>query len=130
VIHRKEESALGEIHDERDKIVPTALNLGMVFLGDVIDAEVHLRAAGHADGDFLAEKEIGILAQGFCGIDGIVVGNGHHGHASLFRAAVDIFRLVVGLLANAGQTRGIAHAGPDGMDVEVAAHSENGRKEI
>jgi hypothetical protein len=40
----------------------------------------------------------------------------------LFRAAVDIFRLVVGLLANAGQTRGIAHAGPDGMDVEVAAH--------
>src|SRR6516164_9538207 len=58
VIHRKEKSALGEIHDERDKIVPTALNLGMVFLGDVIDAEVHLRAAGHADGDFLAEKEI------------------------------------------------------------------------
>jgi hypothetical protein len=37
---------------------------------------------------------------------------------------VDVQRLVIGLLAYAGQPRGVAHAGAGGVHMEVAAHEK------
>jgi hypothetical protein len=51
-----------------------------------------------------------------------MVGYRYHGHTPLFAAAVDVFGLIVGFSANAGETRDIAHPRAGGMHVKVAAH--------
>src|ERR1700687_3701249 len=71
VIHAKEKLTLGEVHQERYKIVPAALNFGMIAFGDAIDSQVHLAAAGHPDGDLFAEKEVGVTVEDLGGVNGV-----------------------------------------------------------
>jgi len=50
VIDAEEEAALGEIHQERDEIVATLLQLLVLTVGDVVHADVDFGAAGHFAG--------------------------------------------------------------------------------
>ena len=81
VIHAEEKFAFGEVHDQRNEIIAAALNLEVIFLADPIDAQVRLRSARHLNGCLLAEKEVRVLAEGFRRINGVVIGQGHDGHA-------------------------------------------------
>ena len=82
VIDAEEETALGEIHQERDEIVAALLQLLVLALGDVVDADVHFGAAGHFAGELFADKKIGMLAQLFGAFDGIVIGESEKIHAA------------------------------------------------
>jgi len=50
VIDAEEEAALGEIHEKRDKIVAALLQLLVLAIGDVVNADVDFGAAGHFAG--------------------------------------------------------------------------------
>ena len=106
VVHAEEKLALGEIHQQRHKIAAAALNFHVIPFRDAIDAEVCLCAARHCHGNFFAEKEVGMLAEGFRTVDGIVVRQGDDGHAALLAAVVNLGGLVVRLLAEPGQDPG------------------------
>jgi hypothetical protein len=63
-----------------------------------------------------------MFAEGFRAIDGVVVRQGDDGHAALLAAIVNGGWLVVRLLAEPGEARGVAHAGSSGVKMEVASH--------
>src|SRR5579862_4342255 len=54
MIHTEEELLLRQVHHQRNKVFTTALNLNMVAFSDAVDAEMHLGAAWHLHGGFLA----------------------------------------------------------------------------
>ncbi len=122
VVHTEEKLALGEVHQQRHKIASAALNLDVVPFRCAIDAQMRLRVAGHSHGNFFAEKEIGMFAEGFRAINGVVIRQGEDGHAALFAPVVNRGGLVVGLLAKPGKARGVAHARSCGVEMEVASH--------
>jgi len=102
VIQAEENLTLGEVHQERYKIVAAARNFRMVFFGDAVHAQVNLCAGGHAHGHFFTQKKVGIFAEGFRGVDRIMVGQGNDGHAEALAAIVYLGWLVIGLLGNPG----------------------------
>ena len=122
VVHAVENLTLGEVHQERYKIVSTLLNFNVVALGDTVNTEVELGPAGQGAGDFFAEKEVGSTAEDFDGFDRIVVGDGDDGHTEALAALVNGFGVVIGLAAEMANERRVAHPGGFGMDVKVAAH--------
>jgi hypothetical protein len=122
VVDTEEELALREVHEERDKIAAAALNFEVIALRDAVDAKVRLGAAGHGNGYFFAEEKIGIFAESLRAIDGVMVGEGDDGHAALLATVVNGVGLVVRLLAEASQARGVAHAGSNGVEMKVASH--------
>src|SRR5208283_1025091 len=122
MVEAEENLTLGEVHQQRYKIVASALNFRMILFGDSVNAQVDLRAAGHANGHFFAQEEVGVFAEDFRGVNGIVVGQCDHGHAEALAAVVDLGGVVVGLLANPAQTRGIAHPRCSRMNMKVATH--------
>src|SRR5271167_972624 len=122
MVHAEEKFTLREVHEERDKIVATALNFRVILFRDSIDAQVHLRAARHARGYFFAEKKVGMLAEDFRSLDRVMIGQGDDGHATLLTAVIDCGGLVVRLLAEPGKTRGVAHPGSGGVQMKIAAH--------
>lgn len=83
VIDTEEESALGQVHQERDKIVSPLLELNVLTLMEVVNADVDFRTAGHATSQLLAEKESGTAAQSLRAIDAVVVGESEQGHAAI-----------------------------------------------
>src|SRR6516225_9093101 len=94
----------------------------MILFRDAINAQVRLGAARHADGDFFAKEEIGMLAEGFRAFNGVVVRQGDDGHAALFTAVIDRGGLIVRFLADPGKAREVAHARSSGVEVQVASH--------
>ena len=48
----------GEIDEQTNEVVAATLNLDVLALGNVVDADVHGGTAGHAAGDFFADEEI------------------------------------------------------------------------
>lgn len=105
VIHAIENLTFGEVHQERYKIVTTLLNFNVIALGDAVDSQVKLGAAGHGAGNLFAEEEVGAVAEDFRGIDGVMVGNGDDGHAKALTAGVDRFSVIVGLIAEVPDDR-------------------------
>jgi hypothetical protein len=122
MVDAEEEFTFGEVHKERYKIAATALNFEMITFRDAIDAEMHFGAGGHGDGNFFAEEEVGIFAEGFRSFDGIVVGDGDDGHAQMFAAGIDVSGFVIRLFTKPAQTWRAAHAGAGGVYMKVAAH--------
>jgi hypothetical protein len=94
----------------------------MIALADSINAQMHLCAAGHLDGNFLAEEEIGMVAQRFNPVDGVVVGYGYNGHAELLQPLVHFRRVVVGLAADAAQARSVEHSRSNRVNMKVTSH--------
>jgi len=122
VIQAEENLALGQVHQEGQKIATPARNFRVVFFGDPVDTQVDLRAGGHAHGHFLRSGRSPGICEGFGGFDGIVVGQGDDGHAQALAAFVDVRGLVVGFLADPGEPRGVTHSRCDGVNVKVATH--------
>src|SRR5205085_8786493 len=123
VIHTKEKLLLSQVHHERYKIGAPALNLHMVSFGQIVDADVNFRPAGHPAGDFFAEEEIFVAAQYFRRIDRIVVSQCNDGHAQLLAAGIDLVRAIVGLLTKALEQRSVAYSRSYRVDVKVASHA-------
>src|SRR5271156_6141745 len=57
VVYAEEEPALGEIHQQGDQVVAPLLELGVLALMEVVDANVDFRTAGHPARQLLAEEE-------------------------------------------------------------------------
>ena len=74
VIHAEENSAFSEIHQKRNEIAAALLNFGVVALGDPIDTDVHLGAAGRGASNLLTKEEVGAASKSFGSVDGIMVG--------------------------------------------------------
>src|SRR5215472_7937620 len=64
VIYTEEELLLGQVHQQGNKVVTPVLDLGMVAIGQVVDADVYHRSAGHAASDFFTYEKVGIAPQG------------------------------------------------------------------
>src|SRR5258706_14596069 len=94
----------------------------MIALADSINAEMHLRAARHFYGYFLAQEKIRVAAQGLHRIDGVMVGYGYNGHAEALQPLVHFRRVFVGLAANASQARGVEHSRSNRVNVKGASH--------
>src|SRR6266849_2114575 len=94
----------------------------MIAFSDSINAEMHLRAARHPYGHFLAQEKIRVAAQGLHRVDGVMVGYGYNGHAEALQPLIHFRRVVVGLAANAAQARGVEHSRSNRVNVEVASH--------
>src|SRR5258708_23840306 len=103
-------------------MVARAWNFRMVALANSITTETHLRAARHFCGYFLTKEKIRVAAQGLHRIEGVMVGYGYNGHAETLQPLIQFRRVVVGLTANAAQTRGVEHSGSNRVNVEVASH--------
>src|SRR5579859_4416248 len=65
VVHAKEQTTLGEVGQQAYEVVTTPLNLDMLAFGEVVNTDVHSRAARHRAGDLFAQEEIGVAAQSF-----------------------------------------------------------------
>ena len=77
----------------------------MLAFGHVINADVDLRPARHAAGNFFADKEIGVAAQLFRAADGVVIGQCDQVHAALSQRGVDIARSAVAFQKKMAQDR-------------------------
>ena len=92
-------------------------------LFDAIDADVDLSTRGRGAGHLFAQEEVGIAAQIFAGIDGIVVRNGDQIHAPPLQNLIHGFWIVVALAAKTMKSGDVAHARMPRMDVQIAAHA-------
>ena len=109
MIQAEENLSLREVHQERYKIAAPAQNFRMIFFRDAVHSQVDLRPRGHAHGHFLAQKKVRVFAEGFRGVNGIMVGQGDDGHAEALAAFIDLGGSVIGLLGDPGQPRRVAH---------------------
>jgi hypothetical protein len=122
MVNAKKQVLLAQIGDERHQVVAPALQLPMVPFRNIVYAHMQLGAAGGVAGDFLAEKEVGVAPQAFDGIHGIMIGHGHQIHTPALENAVNSLRLVIALPADPVHQRDRAHAGVQGVDVQIAPH--------
>ena len=74
VVRAEEQFPLREVHQQGDEIGSATLNFHVVALGQPINAQVHLRAAGHSNGDLFAQEEVRVLAESLGALNGVVVG--------------------------------------------------------
>ena len=95
----------------------------MIAFLDSVHADMEARSATGDAGDFLAQEEIGVAAQRFDGIDGIVIGDGDQIHAALFQERVDLMGVVIAFPADPVEQRDGTHAGVDSVDVQIAPHA-------
>jgi hypothetical protein len=122
VIDAEEELALAQVHEQSDKIVASLLKLNMLPLGDVVDADVHKRAAGHNARNLFANEEIAMPTQCFRAFNRIVVGEREQVHAAPAQRREYCFGSTVAFAANAADNGHGAKAGMIGVDMQVALH--------
>jgi hypothetical protein len=126
MIGGEEEAPFGEAREQPRQIVTATLDLDVITLANIQNANMNIRAAGHTAGDFLAQEEIGMLAEGFGAFDRIVIGKSDEVHTGLLEALVNAVRSTVRLTTNETEAGVSAHPGEPGMDVKVALHAYKG----
>src|SRR5579872_1733387 len=89
---------------------------------DPVDAHVQVHAAAGGTAYFLTQEEIGVAAQGLDRVDRIVIGHCDEVHATLLEPRVKRMRIVIAFPADPVEQRDCAHAGMDGVDVQIALH--------
>ena len=94
-----------------------ALDLHVVAFGHAVNADMCFCPARHSNGNLFAQEEIRVLPESFCGIDGVVVGQGNHGHPQPFQPVIDFTGIVVGFPANTVQSGNVKHARGDGVNM-------------
>src|SRR5262249_20837522 len=124
VVDAEEDLALGQIHEQGDEIIAAALNLNVVAFADAVNTDMQLGTAGHPDGYFFAEEEVGVTPEGLGDFNRVMVGDGNDGHAQAFQPGVHLERVIVGLPGKPGEARSAEHSGGDGVNVKVAAHGD------
>ena len=125
MIHAVENFAFGEVHEECYKIVAALLNFDVIAFRDAVSTEVELGAAGQGAGDLFAKEEVGMVAEDFDGVDGVMVGDRDDRHAEALAAVIDVLGLVVRLSAKVADECCVAHPRSFGMDVKVASHGKS-----
>ncbi len=73
-----------EVRGQGGHIAATALQFDVMPLFDAVHADVDLGSRRRGARHFFAQEEIGITAEMFGGVDGIVIGNRHQIHAAPF----------------------------------------------
>lgn len=91
VVGAVEQPLLAQVGDQAGKIVPPALHIEVLALGDVVNTHVQFSAARHAAGDLFAQEEVCMPAQRLCGADRVMVRDGDEIHAKPLEALVDGF---------------------------------------
>ncbi len=69
MIDRYEQAPFDGVGEQALDVMPSPLQLRMVFFFDSVHAGVHFCATRHGAGDFLAEEEVGMAAKFFHRID-------------------------------------------------------------
>ena len=110
MIHAEEKFLFCQVHHQRHKVSAPTLDLAMISLAQVVDADVDFCAAGHPAGHFFADERVRMAAQHFRCVDGIVIGERNEGHAQLLATGIDLIGVIVGLLTNAREQRSVAHS--------------------
>jgi hypothetical protein len=124
VIDAEEELALAEIHQERDEIVTALLQLLVLAVADVVDADVHFGAAGHFAGELFADKKIGMLAQWFGAFDGIVIGEREKIHAAALQQGINGAGIAITFAAEISDKGGRTGTGEVRVNMQVASHED------
>jgi hypothetical protein len=122
VVDAKKQLPLREIHQQRDEVAGAALNLQVVALAEIVDAQMSFGSAGHSHGDFFAQEEVRQRPQCLGTFNRVVVRDGDGRHASPFQKVVNFKRLVVALLAQVLEAGKVEHSGSFRVNMEVAAH--------
>jgi len=110
MVHAEEEFLFRQVHHQGHEVSAPTLNLAVIALAQIVDADVDFRAAGHPAGHFFADEKIRMAAQHFRRVNGIVVGEGNDGHTQLLATGIDLTGVIVGLLTNARKQRSVAHS--------------------
>lgn len=123
MIDAKENPAFGKIHQQRDEIVPSLLELNVLALMEVVNTNVNFRAARHPARQLLAEEESGPASQLFGTVDRIVIREREEIHASPLQQGVHLFRIAIAFAAEVARERSRARAREITVDVHVAFHN-------
>ena len=94
----------------------------MVAFGNVVDAEMRFRAAGHAYSYFLAEEEVRAGTQVFRTVQRVMVGDGDSRHTPMFQDVVDFKGLAIALLTEVFQPWSVEHSRSFRVNMKVASH--------
>ncbi len=92
MVHAVEELLLVQVRHQARQVVATPLDLHVLPLREVVDADVQLVATRQAAGHFLAHEEIGVPAKSLCGVDRVVIGDRNQIHSPAFQPGVNRFR--------------------------------------
>ena len=122
MMNGEQQAALGDVGEQSPQVIAPALNLRVLPIRNVVNADVRDAAAGHHAGDFLADEKIGPMPQAFRGSDGVMIGHGDQIHSTTLQDLVDRVGVVIALAANPAKNRECAHAGVPRMNVQVAPH--------
>src|SRR5215472_8169047 len=117
VIDTEENPALTQVHEQGDKVAAALLELDVLALMDVVNADVDLRTAGHPARQLFAEEEAGVAAQFFGAFDPVVVGQGEQTHSPPVQAGVNFLGVAIAFAAEFGDEG--SGAGPRVIRVHV-----------
>src|SRR5579862_531737 len=123
MIHAEEQALFVQIRQQRRRIVAAPLKLEMVPFFDRVHAHVEMRAAAGGTAHFFAQKEVLVLPQWFDRVNRIVIGHGYQVHPTPLQRFVDLERIVIAFPADSVQHGNRAHAGMDGVNVQIALHA-------
>jgi hypothetical protein len=123
VIGAEEQALLVEVYDEGMQIVPSSLDFQVLTIIDVVNPDMHSSPAGHRDADLFAQEEIGMMAEGFGGVNRIVVGDGDQVHSTLFQDLINGFGIVVIFPADPVQYGDMTRPRLTRVDVQIALHA-------
>jgi hypothetical protein len=122
VIDAKKEPALGKIHEQGDEIVAPLLEMCVLALRDVVDADVDLGSAWHPAGELFTQEKIRQTAKFFRAFNRIVVGKSEEIHAAPVQRLVNVDRIAVTFTAKFGKERGSASTGEVRVNMHIASH--------
>ena len=123
VIDAEQQPLFVQERDQSRQIVATQLQIGVIALLDPVNPHVQMRAMLGNATHFFAEEEIGMMAQGFHRVDGIVIGHRNQVHSAALQRFVDFQRIAIAFAANPLHDRHGTHAGVTGVNMQVAFHA-------
>ncbi len=123
MIDAEEKTLLTKVGKKPGQVVPPPLQLNMVPLAEVIDAHVEARSAWQDAAHFLAQEEVRQPAQGFGGVNRVMIRHRDQVHAESLQVGVEGERIVITLAANAAEAGKIAHSRVHRVDMQVTAHA-------
>ena len=122
MLNRAEDALFLKVSRQREQIIAATLDLNVLPLSDIIRTHLQLRAAWHSARDLFTDKEVGVAPQAFGTVYGVVVGNCNQVHSPALQLFVSGFRRAIRFPAKSSHERQSAHAGVEGVNVEVTAH--------
>ena len=117
MVDAEKDLLFAQVGGQRRHVVTPPLEFDVMPLFDAIHAHVDLGLGWRHAGHLFAQEKVGITAEVFGGVDGIVIGDRHQIHAALLQSLVHSFRVVVAFPAEAMESGNVAHARVTRMDV-------------